>query len=222
MASSAQKQQQQLPNIYRGGATAAPPPTPSTISSTHLTTSSAAADALSRLLHRLPPTLSLPVRSTRSISATSLLPLISLTDQKPNDNLLSPSSLPGYFQLTDHNISSQLAQSAKSEALTLFELERDQKESCFPKNWPLGYEADEDDDVEESGESFCLDSACSTESTELGLTSLCELTRAIEKVGLKVIQMLASSAQFENPLADDDPTRFCSLMWITLLSFGII
>lgn len=209
MASSAQKQQQ-LPNIY-GAAIAAPPPTPSTLPNNHLSTSAAAADALSRLLHRLPPTLSLPAR--RSPSAMSP-PLVSLSDPSLLGSFLSSFSQIGYFQLTNHGISSELARSAESESLALFELEKDKKEAYFPKNWPLGFEADDEEDEKENGESFCLDSACSTESNELSLTSLRELTGAMEKVGLKIIETLSTAVGFEHPLGKD-PARFCSLMWIS-------
>ncbi|KAI9156594.1 hypothetical protein LWI28_009164 [Acer negundo] len=213
MASSAHKQQQQPPNMY--GATAAPPPTPSALSTNNQSTTAATADALSRLLHRLPPTLSLPTRRSPASSATTspAPPLISLSDPNPNDRLLSSASQLGFFQLTDHDISSQLAQSAELESLSLFALEKDKKESYFPKNWPLGHEADEEEgDV--NGESFCLDSSCSTESTELNLTSLREFTRAMEKVGMKIVEKLASAVGFGNPIGED-PTRICSLMWVS-------
>ncbi|KAK1571327.1 hypothetical protein Q3G72_015164 [Acer saccharum] len=215
MASSAHKQQQQLPNMY--GTTAAPPPTPSALSTNSQSTTAATADALSRLLHRLPPTLSLPTRRSPASSATTSppLPLISLSDPNPNDRLLSSASQLGFFQLTDHDISSQLAQSAELESLSLFALEKDKKESYFPKNWPLGHEVDEEDEGGDvNGESFCLDSSCSTESTELNLTSLREFTRAMEKVGMKMVEMLASAVGFENPIGED-PTRICSLMWVS-------
>ncbi|ESR48996.1 2-oxoglutarate (2OG) and Fe(II)-dependent oxygenase superfamily protein [Citrus sinensis] len=213
MASSAHKQQRQLhlPNICVGGG-AAPPPTPS---NNHPSTSaSPAADALSRLLHSLPsPTLSLPNTRTRSPSATRP-PLISLSNPNRNEQILSSASQLGFFQLTNHGISSQLAHSAELEALSLFELERDKKLSCFPKNWPLGYEAEEEEDEEGNGESFCLDSACYSDSNELNLTSLREFTRAMEKVGLKIFEMLAAALGFQNPLGDD-PTRYCSLLWMS-------
>ncbi|CAK7325877.1 unnamed protein product [Dovyalis caffra] len=186
--------------------TAAPPPTPSAQSNSHLGTSAASADALSRLLHRLPPTLSLP---TRLSTAATSPPLISLSDPNLQDLLFSASSQLGFFQLTNHNISSQLAKSAESESLSLFELGKDIKESYFPKNWPLGFEDDEDG----NGESFWLDAECSTVSTELVLASLRELTRALEKVGLEVIEMLSNGVGFENP-AKEDPTRYCSFLWV--------
>lgn len=46
------------------------------------------------------------------------------------------------------------------------------------------------------------------------LTSLREFTREMEKVGLEVIEALSSAVGFENP-AREDPTRVCSLMWIS-------
>lgn len=48
----------------------------------------------------------------------------------------------------------------------------------------------------------------------MGLESLREFTRGLEKLGLKVIDLLSQAMKFENPLGDD-PTRFCSLMWIS-------
>ncbi|KAJ4841218.1 hypothetical protein Tsubulata_029999 [Turnera subulata] len=188
--------------------TAAPPPTPSTQTNSHLVTSAAAADVLSRLLHRLPPTLS-SLPSRRSPPSTTSPPVISLSDQNPSDALLSASSQLGFFQLTNHNIPSQLASSSESEASSLFELDEDKKESSFPRKWPLGFEGDEDGNGEES---FWLDSNALTESSDLGLASLGELTRAMEKLGLQVVEMLANAIGFENPFKD--PTRFCPLMWL--------
>ncbi|KDP44751.1 hypothetical protein JCGZ_01251 [Jatropha curcas] len=202
MASSAEKRQQHLPNMY--SATSAPPPTPSSQPNGNQLSSSAAADALSRLLHRLPPKLSLPTRRSAPPTSPSL---ISLSDPNSIDLLLSASSQDGFFQLTDHNITSQLVNSSESESLSLFKLTRDQKGSYFPKNWPLGFEDDEDG----NGESFWLDAEFSTESAELSLSSLRELTRSLEKVGLEIIEMLSRAAGFENPLKED-PTQICSLM----------
>lgn len=48
----------------------------------------------------------------------------------------------------------------------------------------------------------------------MNLTSLPEFTRAMEKVGLKIIEMLATALGFENQLGDD-PTRHCSLTWMS-------
>ncbi|XP_022764475.1 gibberellin 2-beta-dioxygenase 1 [Durio zibethinus] len=211
MASSTHKQQQHLPNLY--GAIAAPPPTPSAQPNHHLVSSSDAADALSKLLHRLPPTLSLPTR--RSSPSTTSPPSLSFSDPNLNHLLLSSASKLGFFQLTSHDISSQLANSAETESHSLFELTKDQKESCFPKNWPLGFDADEEEDEDGKGtESFCLDAECSTESTNLLLSSLREFTQGLEKLGLKIIDALANAVGFENPIGEN-PTRFCSLMWIS-------
>lgn len=224
MASPAQNQhhqvhrhrhQQQLPSTY-SGTTSAPPPTPSA-QPTNLLSTSDAADALSRLFHRLPPpTLSLPTR--RSPPATCP-PTISFSDRSTPaflHELLSSSSQLGFFQLTDHPIPLVVANSAESEALSIFNLPKLQKESYFPKNWPLGYEGGDDDDEDEDGvgESLCLDDSCSTESTEFSLASLLEFTRAMEKLGLEVIESLSNSVGFENPLRND-PTGFCSLLWIS-------
>ncbi|XP_009345066.2 gibberellin 2-beta-dioxygenase 2 [Pyrus x bretschneideri] len=194
-----------------GGATSAPPPTPS--NNLMCTSDAATADALSRLLHRLPPTLSsLP---TRRSPPTTCPQSISFSDVQANPTLLSCASQLGLFQLTNHPIPSQLANSAESEALSLFDLPAHQKQSSVPKSWPLGFEDDDEDNGDGLGESFCLDSLCSTESTELTLTSLREFTRALEKVGMEVIELLCSSLGFQNPLGKDDPTRFSTMMWIS-------
>ena len=213
-SSTHEHQPRQLPNMY--GATAAPPPTPSAQPNIPLSTSDAA-DALSILLHRLPsPTLTLPTRRSPPATCPPTLSLNnSATAPTLLDDLLSASSQLGFFQLTDHSLPSQLARSAESDSLALFDLPRDKKESSFPKNWPFGYEADDEDDDEERGESFRLDSSCSTESTELAsLDSLREFTLAMEKLGVRIVELLCSAVGFENPIKDD-PTRFCSLMWIT-------
>lgn len=200
-----------------GGATSAPPPTPSAAQPNNLFPKSdaAAADVLSRLLNRLPPALSLPTRRVASPPATCP-PAISLSDQTDSTlvDLLSSSSQLGFFQLTDHSVPSQLASSAESEALSVLNLPREQKESSFPKNWPLGYEGDEDEEGDGLGESLCLDTAEHAESTELSLGRNRELTGALESIGLRVVELLSGSVGFENPLGNDKE-RFCSYMWIS-------
>ncbi|MED6160717.1 hypothetical protein PIB30_054003 [Stylosanthes scabra] len=230
MASSAHNHHHPFPNLH-GGATTAPPPTPSA-NPTSLLSTSDAADALSRLLHRLPPNLSLPTNrrfaTTSSSSAAAAAaaatcpPSISLSGN--STDILSSFSQLGFVQLTDHAVPSELANSAESESLALFNLPRDKKESSFPKNWPLGYERDdEDEDKDENGddvglgvgESLRLDSSCSTESlTELTLCSLREFSLSLEKLGLKIVDKLMKGLGLENPIGDD-PTRFCSIAWIS-------
>ncbi|GMP23445.1 hypothetical protein CsSME_00001042 [Camellia sinensis var. sinensis] len=206
-----------LPNPY--GTTAAPPPTPST-QPNPFPSSAPSADVLSRLLHRLPPTLSLPTRLSpppTTITTTTSPPLISLSPQNPTllTDLLSASCQFGFFHLTNHSISPQLARSAESDSLSLFTLSNDQKQIHFPKNWPLGFDCDDnEDDDGTSSDSFCFDSVCSPESTELSLSSLREFTREMEKVGLEVVEALSCAVGFENPVRED-PTRVCSLMWIS-------
>ncbi|XAR71920.1 Gibberellin 2-beta-dioxygenase [Bertholletia excelsa] len=211
MASSAHHQH--LPTPY-GGATTAPPPTPSTQQASD-SSSDATADVLSGLLHLLPPTLSLPTRRSPPATATTptaSAPPISLSPQNTNrlsDILFSASKL-GFFQLTHHAVRSELAQAAESESLSLVNLPREKKQLCFPNNWPVGFD-DEDDD----GDSFCLDSGCFTEpSSELSLGSLGEFSREMERVGLEVIEALACAVGFENP-AREDPSSVCSLLWIS-------
>ncbi|XP_057726805.1 1-aminocyclopropane-1-carboxylate oxidase 2 [Arachis stenosperma] len=225
MASSAHKHHHLFPNLH-GGATTAPPPTPSA-NQTSLLSTSDAADALSRLLHRLPPNLSLPTNrrsattsSSSSAATATCPPSISLSDN--STDILSSFSQLGFVQLTDHSVPSELANSAESESLALFDLPQDQKESSFPKNWPLGYEpeeADEDENDDELGlglgESFRLDSSCSTESsTQLILSSLREFSLSLEKLGLKIVDELMKGLGLENPIGND-PTRWCSILWIS-------
>uniref|UniRef100_A0A0R0L1M0 Non-haem dioxygenase N-terminal domain-containing protein n=1 Tax=Glycine max TaxID=3847 RepID=A0A0R0L1M0_SOYBN len=191
-----------------GGATSAPPPTPAAHHD-NIMSSSDAADALSRLLQRLPPTLSLPTRlPSPSSAAATCPPCLSLND------VLSCVSKLGYAQLTDHSVPSELANSAESEALALFDLSQDQKQSLFPKNWPLGYGNDEDEDEDGVADSFRFDSACSTESSELALFSLRKFARELEKLGLMIVDELTKDLGCENPLGDD-PTRVCSVMWVS-------
>ncbi|KAK7372500.1 hypothetical protein VNO80_05881 [Phaseolus coccineus] len=209
MASSTQEQQHQLlPNLY-GGATSAPPPTPAAHHD-NLLSSSDAADALSRLLHRLPPTLSLPTRRSSSSSSAATRPpsLSSLKD------IFSCVSQLGYAQLTDHSVPPELANAAEEEALALFDLPRDQKESLIPESWPLGYGRGDEDDDDGLVESFRFDSACSTESSEFSLVSLREFARALENLGLKIVDELTNALGCENQLGDD-PTRLRSLLWIS-------
>jgi len=206
MASSTQEQQHQLlPNLY-GGATSAPPPTPAAHHD-NLLSSSDAADALSRLLHRLPPTLSLPTRRSSSYSSAATSPpsVSSLKD------IFSCVSQLGYAQLTDHSVPPELANAAEAEALALFDLPRDQKESLIPESWPLGYGRGDEDDDDGVVESFRFDSACSTESSEFTLVSLREFARALENLGLKIVDELTKALGCKN----DDPTRLRSLLWIS-------
>ncbi|XP_049346815.1 gibberellin 2-beta-dioxygenase [Solanum verrucosum] len=216
MASSTQEHHlHHLPTPY--GTTTAPPPTPSAHSNHNhnhnLLSTSEAADSLSRLLHRIPPTLSLsfPGRRQSPPSTTVSPPLISLSDAKSilHSNLLSAAKQHGFFQLTQHSISSHLAQSAESESASIF---NDEKQLCFPKNWPLGFDNDDDDDDDVvCGRSLCLDESS---SMELGFSSIHEFTSQMEKLGLALIEELACAVGFENPVREDR-TRFCSLMWIS-------
>ncbi|PIA59461.1 hypothetical protein AQUCO_00400383v1 [Aquilegia coerulea] len=212
MASSAQEHQS-LSTTY--GTTTAPPPTPS-IQPTCLS-SSDAVDALSRLLHKLPPSLSLPPRLLpRTISP----PIISFSPQNPNflhPHLSSFSQL-GFFQLINHPITSQLANSAESDSVSLFNLSKTQKQQTFSKTWPVGYDDGEDTCVEEGGsESFCFESSSSTElteSTHLSISSLHEFTRELEKLGLEIIEALSWAMGFDKALKEKG-TRFSSLMWVS-------
>ncbi|XP_058181034.1 gibberellin 2-beta-dioxygenase 2 [Rhododendron vialii] len=217
MASSTHKHHHHRPT------TAAPPPTPSTQHPNTRSTSDIAAADLSLLLHRLPPTLSLPARLSPPPKATLSPPLITILSlQNPDylSSLLSASSQHGFFQLTNHSVLPHLARSAESDSLSLFTLPRNQKHLHFPQNWPLGFDCDDDDEDEDNGtESFCFDSTCSTESTELSLASLGEFTREMEKVGLAVVEALSCAVGFGNPLREN-PTQVCSLMWVSEWSAG--
>ncbi|KAG8390117.1 hypothetical protein BUALT_Bualt01G0050200 [Buddleja alternifolia] len=220
MASSTQNPPHHLSTPH--GATAAPPPTPSAqpnLSSNNATLP----DALSHLLHRLPPTLSLSLSTRRRSSSTTTTatpPVINLSD--PTPPLHSASTQLGYFHLTPHHpISPHLPPAAESAALSLFNLPHHRKKLLFPNTWPLGYDSldneDDDDDVSTAGESFCLDSSCSAESaieSDIDLGSLRELGSEMEKLGLKVMEELGSVVGFESP-GKDDPTRLCSLLWVS-------
>ncbi|KAK4385345.1 hypothetical protein Sango_2658500 [Sesamum angolense] len=92
------------------------------------------------------------------------------------------------------------------------------KQLLFPNNWPLGHEIEDDEDsaATPGAESFCLDSSCSTGSTndldlDLDLDPLREFTREMEKLGLKVLEELASAVGFENPA----PEGLQSQLWIS-------
>ncbi|CAI9762256.1 unnamed protein product [Fraxinus pennsylvanica] len=193
--------------------------------------SDATEDAISRLLLRIPCklSLSLPTRgrsSPLSSTTTSIItpPVISLSDSTTSlrSSLLSASQEQGFFQLIHHLIPSHLPPAAESTSMSLFDLPSHEKRLLFPNNWPLGFNPPNDDDDDDTtttngGESFCLDSSCSTESTaesNLDLASLREFTSEMEKLGLKVMEELAVAAGIENP-ARDDPSRVCSLMWIS-------
>lgn len=68
------------------------------------------------------------------------------------------------------------------------------------------------DDDGDAAESFCLDSSFAAESTaDLDFDSLREFTREMEKLGLKVVEDLASAVGFDNPTRND----LCSLLWIS-------
>ncbi|CAL9220366.1 unnamed protein product [Arabidopsis halleri] len=210
MASSSAHLNHHQPSTKHGGATAAPPPTPSC---SHLNTTSkseTAVDALSSLFNRLPPLLSLPNRRfSDSASSIASLPLVSLSagDRRSWDDLISAVTDLGYFQLTNDDSDTVfppgLAEAAESDSLSLLELSEEKIESSFPKTWPLGYEADAETP------SFCLDADCSTESSELNLSSLREFTRTLEKVGLQTVEMLANALGFGY-----DSIRFNTLMWV--------
>lgn len=51
------------------------------------------------------------------------------------------------------------------------------------------------------------------------MASLGEFTREMEKVGLEVVEALSCAVGFGNPLRED-PTRVCSLMWVSEWSAG--
>ncbi|XP_075497265.1 uncharacterized protein LOC142534217 [Primulina tabacum] len=177
--------------------TAAPPPTPSI--HTNVDSSISTSEALSVLLHRLPPTLSLSLPSRPPPPHHP--PLLSLSDPNPilHTNLLSASTKLGFFHLKH--------QATYPATDSLFKLPNHKKQLLFPNNWPLGYDEDDDD----HGESFCLDfSSFTNKIDDLDLDSLREFTREMETLGLKLIRELASVIGFENPT----PKELCSLLWI--------
>ncbi|XP_076890966.1 uncharacterized protein LOC143542213 [Bidens hawaiensis] len=211
-SSSTQDHQQPFP-------TSAPPPTPSTTTLSS-TSDSAATDLLSRLLHRLPPSLSnsattpLLLRRRSSLSTTTTSPpIISFTDVKSSilSNLPVISQL-GFFQLVNHLILPELANLAESDSADIFNLSTHQKQQYFPRHWPLGF--DDEDEDEGDADSVFLDSVCSTESTELTLSSLREFTKEMNKVGLAVVEVLTCALGIRC-LGLDDPGAVNSLMWIS-------
>uniref|UniRef100_A0A803M3V1 Uncharacterized protein n=1 Tax=Chenopodium quinoa TaxID=63459 RepID=A0A803M3V1_CHEQI len=198
-------------------------------SSTQHIPHSAAADTLSRLLHRLPPNLSLPTRlsprgtAKSSSSSPQQQPLPTLSLSSTSFSSSRSSFELGYFQLTHHSITPQLAESAESDSRSLFELPLDIKLSSFPDEWPLGFNNDNDDDEDDDHKtgSFCLDGECSsTYNTELSLASLRELTRELEKVGLEVVEKVASAVGLQNPFRGGEevghkPKQYSTLMWVS-------
>ncbi|KMT18188.1 hypothetical protein BVRB_2g023610 [Beta vulgaris subsp. vulgaris] len=212
-SSSSQKPRHHLNHLY-GGPTSAPPPTPSSTQSSLSSTSDSAMDTLSRLLHRLPPNLSLPTRrkpSTSSSSSSSLLPTLSLssTSSPPSSTFEL-----GYFQLSNHSITHQLAESAESDSVSLLELPLDDKVNSFPREWPLGcFYDDEENDNDHKTESFCLDESS---DIELKLASLKGLTRELEKIGLEVVERLSCAGGFVGP----NPKEYSTLMWVSSESDG--
>ncbi|KAK1415487.1 hypothetical protein QVD17_31269 [Tagetes erecta] len=230
MASSTQDHHHHHHHHLFPSSTSAPPPTPSTTQPA--TASTTTTDLLSHLLHRLPPSLStstttpslLRRRSSLSTTPTTTTPpIIPFTHLTPTlSSTLSTISQLGFFQLTDHFIPSQLARSAESDSVSIFNLSNTQKHHHFPRNWPLGFDVDNDDDdvndedVTSDGDSLFLDSVCSTESSEFEpeLSSLREFTREMEKIGLAVVEALTCALGLQNP-GRDDPGAVSSLMWIS-------
>ncbi|KAI4383958.1 hypothetical protein MLD38_009736 [Melastoma candidum] len=227
MASSSHKQQQRLPNMY--GPPSAPPPTPSAhLPSTPSNPSSAeVTDFLSCLIHRLPPTLSFPPRCQPSTTAD--LPSISFPHgdtSNPSflEDVLSTCTTSSFFQLTGHPVSKQVALSAESEMVSAFDLSHEKKRTYFPWNWPFGYVNDvEDEESYDTGEFFLLDesslSYAESESTELELSSLRDLSRSLEKVGWEVIGWLFDAMRVESPV-EKGRTEVCSLAWVSKDSTG--
>ncbi|KAL4575004.1 hypothetical protein LXL04_021844 [Taraxacum kok-saghyz] len=223
MASSTQDHQHHFPTAI--GTTSAPPPTPSTTQPNFTSTSdSSATDLLSRLLHRLPPTLSntpLLLRRRSSLATTTSTTTSPPSLPFPELNSSLSTTLPsiselGFFQLTNHSIPSDLARAAESDSISLFNLPRHLKHQHFPRIWPLGFDDDDNEEEEDTGagDSLILDSSCSTDSSELSLNSLREFTREMEKIGFAVVEALFSAMGLQNP-AGDDPAGLSSLVWVS-------
>ncbi|KAI3947240.1 hypothetical protein MKX01_019893 [Papaver californicum] len=184
------------------GATAAPPPTPSTQPNGISTFDTV--DPLFRLLHRFPPTLSLP---SRLAHPTTSPPSVAFSQDNPNflNSILSPSSTSsqlGFFQLTNHSIPSKLAASAELQALSLLNLPTDEKHQLFSHIWPLSFDYNdhgEEDCEDGNGESFCFDTSCTTESTQ-SLSSLKEFAHSLEKVGSEATKALFACCRFCQPI----------------------
>ncbi|KAL8161037.1 hypothetical protein V2J09_012526 [Rumex salicifolius] len=223
-SSSAQEPHRHL--LFPHGTTAAPPPTPSSQPNL-LSSDESTADALARLFHRLPTTLSLPSSrfSRRHFSYSSAagetkpaVPTISL--DQPRSDVLSAistaaSSL-GFFQLTSHRVSAQLAESSESESAAILALSSDQKPRLFPANWPVGFYPEEEETANDENESFCVDLETLTSANhpdELSLESLTEFTRELDRVGVEVVDLLTCALDLENPLRVKE--NKCSLIWVS-------
>lgn len=97
----------------------------------------------------------------------------------------------------------------------MFNLSAEKKESLFPKNWPLGFKGDGDEESDGSGDSLCFDSRlCFSDSAEISLHSLTEFVLEMESLGLKIVEFLFRAIGFENPIGEDR-TGFRSLVWIS-------
>ncbi|KAK9126688.1 hypothetical protein Scep_015534 [Stephania cephalantha] len=164
-----------------GGATAAPPPSPSDHRSSAAT--SATAEDLCRLLHRLPPSLSLPSSRLKPRPPPTIN--FSNSQNTPNgpngpNGLNGLNVQLGFFQLTHHGLPAQVAESAESDSLALLSLTREDKNRfSSSKAWPVGF------DVDGEGESVWVDESCLAEWTRLG-----ELAGELEKIGLGVMEGL--------------------------------
>lgn len=97
----------------------------------------------------------------------------------------------------------------------MFNLPAEKKESLFPKNWPLGFKGDGDEESDGSGESLCFDSRnCLSDSPEISFHSLTDFVLEMESLGLKIVEFLFRAIGFENPIGEDR-TGFRSLVWIS-------
>uniref|UniRef100_A0A803P0S2 Uncharacterized protein n=1 Tax=Cannabis sativa TaxID=3483 RepID=A0A803P0S2_CANSA len=185
-------------SIYSaGGATSAPPPTPSTQPNNLLSTNEGAgadADALSRLLHRLPPSLALPTRRRVGLQAATCPPVISFTDRTDDndsvgnnsimEDLLSSASQLGFFQLINHSISSELAKRGRRR--------RRRTRRVFL-----------------SGRVVC------GRVERVAFIILVRVDSGARESRVRIVELLSGSVGFDNPLGKDGPDRFCTLMWIS-------
>ncbi|KAG0490489.1 hypothetical protein HPP92_007352 [Vanilla planifolia] len=181
------------------GEPAPPPPTPSNRIGDD-EASSASISCFLQNLHLMRPStpqLSLPSRLSRCV-ASSPSDLISLLKPQ-SDLLLSAATNQGLFHLADHGVAASLAASAVSEAYPLL--------SSSPTLADLGFGEDEEGDD---------DLVFDVLSERLGaIPAVAELAKSMEKVGVKVVEMLAASGGLaEDPFRTGKLRARC-LIWVS-------
>ncbi|RRT46967.1 hypothetical protein B296_00040163 [Ensete ventricosum] len=203
-----------------GDATIIPSPPPPTPSNQSLANSlpADADDALSRLLHQLlaTPTLSRPSPRRRSPHPASP-PVISFDQPLRSDLLLSAASDSGFFHLAGHGVPSDLANSAVADSRSLLQSQ------WLPVNnlVSLGFNLDDGDgdslEHDDQDRILMLDTSESGDADGFAsFPALQEFSKCLEKVGLRVVQMLSSIEKgfCGNPFEKRNYKPRC-LLWIS-------